>query len=147
VLCHFATCTSVNCLTCVLGMTLNYIHPIGIIKSNRIWEVKRLDTKLLLLCNWCVLLWIVLHCYCVTWGNVHCVSLAILSRLSQFPCHAVGTNWPLCSGAGTGGHVPTPLSEVDGHGGHNLNEGNHGCNSGRPLSRGLKSIIDKTPIY
>jgi hypothetical protein len=51
---------------------------------------------------------------------------------------------------GTGGQVPPPLSEVAGHRGAQLdylNEGNQGCNSGRPLSRGLKSIIDRSPIY
>jgi hypothetical protein len=50
-------------------------------------------------------------------------------------------------GAGTVGHGRArapPLSEVGGHGGHNLNEGNQGCNSGWPLSKGLKSIIDRS---
>jgi len=27
---------------------------------------------------------------------MHCISLAILSRLSRFPSPAVGTNWPFC---------------------------------------------------
>jgi len=27
---------------------------------------------------------------------MHCISLAILSRLSRFPSPAVGTNWPIC---------------------------------------------------
>jgi len=27
---------------------------------------------------------------------MHCISFAILSRLSQFPSPAVGKNWPVC---------------------------------------------------
>jgi len=39
------------------------------------------------------------HCYPVTWGNMHCISLAILTRLSLFPPPpAVGTNCPFCVG-------------------------------------------------
>jgi len=48
------------------------------------------------LCNWSVLLWTVLHCYRVTLGNMHCILLAILSRLSRFPFPTFGTNWPFC---------------------------------------------------
>jgi len=56
----------------------------------------RLDSQLLRLCNWSVLLLTVLHFCRVTQGNMHCISLAILSRLSRFPSPTVGTNWPFC---------------------------------------------------
>jgi len=46
--------------------------------------------------NWSVLLWTVLHCYCVTYGIMHRISLAILSRLSCFLSLAVCTDWPFC---------------------------------------------------
>jgi len=43
-------------------------------------------------CNWSALLLTVLHCYCVTEGIMHCILLAILSRLSRFPATTVGTD-------------------------------------------------------
>jgi len=43
-----------------------------------------------LLSNVRIVLYLVVYCI------LHCISLAILSRLSHFPSPVVGTNWPLC---------------------------------------------------
>jgi len=48
----------------------------------------RLSSQLLRLYNWIVLLWNVLHCYCLTQGITHCISLGILivAWASSLPC-------------------------------------------------------------
>jgi len=60
-------------------------------------QVIRLDSWLLRSCNWSVILWIVLHCYRVTWGIMHFITLAILSGQGRFAAPTVGTNWPFCA--------------------------------------------------
>jgi len=61
------------------------------------WACKSwLNCRLLLLRNWSVLLWTVLHCNCLTWDSVRCFSSTTLSRLSQFPSPKTGSNDIMC---------------------------------------------------
>jgi len=77
----------------VYGIWLSIDEGANVIISK---YVIRLDNWLLRLCNWSVF-----TVYCVTLlscnvVNMHCISLAILSRMILFPSPAVGTNLPFC---------------------------------------------------
>jgi len=66
------------------GVTVSEVNLLRVIRASVL--IDRLSipaTKMLLLLAGCLLL-VVLHCYRVTYGNMQCISLAILIRLSQF---------------------------------------------------------------